>query len=476
MSDLQVIPPLAVSPTAATPFPISPSAPATAPGGADGEPVRTPDDVAVILRLHALGWGAKRIAREVGCAKNTVKRYLAQGTWAPVAHRPRAKVLDPLADWIAERFLRHRGNADVVRQDLMREHGITVSLRTVERAVAPLRQALRAEARATVRFETAPGEQLQIDFGERRVRIAGVQEKLYFFVATLGYSRRLHVRVFRHERQTAWLEGLESTFHAFGGVTETVLLDNARALVTTPRHDGAPASFHPRLLAFATHWGFRPVACAPYRARTKGKDERGVGYVKSNAIAGHDFPSFAALEAHLVAWTREVADVRVHGTTGESPLERFQRDEAHRLRPLADRASFQPMREWTRRVQGDCTIELHRNWYSVPWRLLGETVRVVQHGERLTVHHAGALVAEHALAAGTRVRRIEPAHLAGISGYAISRPAVGGAVTRDPGILPAGGAPPEDSLTLLRPLAEYAAVVGELAGELVGESLGEVAA
>ena len=80
--------------------------------------------------------------------------------------------------------------------------------------------------------------------------------------------------------------------------------------------------FNARLHAFAKHWNFRPHACAPYRARTKGKDERGVGYVKKNAIAGRQFESWSALEAHLDAWTRDVADRRVHGTTGEAPIER----------------------------------------------------------------------------------------------------------------------------------------------------------
>ena len=461
MIDPAVIPALDAAPAAVPRFPLSPPAEAAA---AAGEPVRTPDDVARILRLHALGWGSKRIAAEVGCARNTVKRYLAQARWTPAASPPRPKALDAHATWVAACFHQHRGNADVVRQDLLREHGVRVSLRTVERAVAPLRQALAAEARATVRFETAPGEQLQIDFGERRVEVGGVSEKLYFFVATLGYSRRGHVRVFTHERQSAWLEGLESAFRAFGGVCETVLLDNAKPLVLTPRKDGTPAAFHPRLLAFATHWGFRPVACAPYRARTKGKDERGVAYVKHNAVAGHAFASVAALEAHLAAWTRDVADVRVHGTTGEAPMTRFLRDEAHRLRPLADRPSFQPTREWVRRVQADCTVELRRNWYSVPWRLLGERVRVVVHGARLTVHHGAPVVAEHQVAAGVRVRRIDPAHLTGISGHAL-----GGHAVRRPA--PAGPppAPPADAPTLLRPLSEYAAAVGELVGEAVGE-------
>ena len=142
---------------------------------AEREPLRTPDEVAVILRLHALGWGAKRIARKVGCAKDTVKRYLAQGAWTPAARPSRVRRLYGLEAWLAARFTQHRGNADVVRQDLARDHGIVISLRTVERAVTPLRQARRAEARATVRFETAPGDQLQIDFGERTVEIAGVR-------------------------------------------------------------------------------------------------------------------------------------------------------------------------------------------------------------------------------------------------------------------------------------------------------------
>ena len=84
--------------------------------------------------------------------------------------------------------------------------------------------------------------------------------------------------------------------------------------------------------------------------------------MKHNALAGHAFDSFAALEAHLAQSTRDVADVRVHGTTGGAPIARFTRDEATTLTPLAARASFQPMREWMRRVQVDGTIELHRNW------------------------------------------------------------------------------------------------------------------
>jgi len=167
-----------------------------------------------------------------------------------------------LEEWLRAQFRRHRGNADVLRQELLSGKAIAVSLRTVERAVKPFRRELEAQARATVRFETAPGKQMQIDFGERLIEIAGGKPKVFLFVATLGFSRRVYVRAFENERQESWFTGLESAFAAFGGVTEEVLFDNARALVV--QHDAITRSvvFNDRLLAFAKHWGFRPRACA----------------------------------------------------------------------------------------------------------------------------------------------------------------------------------------------------------------------
>ncbi len=323
--------------------------------------MRAPDEVAAMVRLKTLGWGTKRIAATFGCSRNTVKRYLAAGGWVAYGAPCRRSRLAGLEDWLADRLRRHRGNADVVRQELAQEKGIAVSLRTVERAVQRLRRELRAEAVATVRFETEPGRQLQIDFGETVVSIGGERVRAHLFVATLGWSRRLFVRAFRHERQSAWLDGIEGSFERFGGVPREVLIDNPRALVE--RHDPATreVAFNERFHAFARYWGFRPRACAPYRARTKGKDERGVGYVKRNAVAGRVFASWAAFEAHLEGWTREVADVRVHGTTGEAPLERFRRGEAALLRPTGGRPPFRQIRELVRRVQADCSVEVDTN-------------------------------------------------------------------------------------------------------------------
>jgi transposase len=151
--------------------------------------MQTPEEVAAMLRLKALGWGVRRIASELGCSHMTVRRYLAAGGWVPYRGRGRPRTLAGLEDWVAERFRRHAGNADVVRQELDREKGIRLTLRTVEREVSHLRRELEAEARATIRFETPPGKQLQIDFGERRVSIGDEAVKVSLFVATLGWRR-----------------------------------------------------------------------------------------------------------------------------------------------------------------------------------------------------------------------------------------------------------------------------------------------
>jgi hypothetical protein len=151
------------------------------------------------------------------------------------------------------------------------------------------------------------------------------------------------------------------------------------------------------------------------------------------------------VEAHLAWWMREIADPRVHGTTGEPPLERFRRDEAAALRPLGGRPPFRQIRELVRRVRADCCIELDTNSYRVPWRPIGESVQVAVAGGHVTVRHAGREVAAHVETGGRHQRVIEPAHLAGVVGgpRPVSVP------------IPAAVA-----AELLRPLCEYEQVIG----------------
>jgi Mu transposase-like protein len=154
------------------------------------------------------------------------------------------------------------------------------------------------------------------------------------------------------------------------------------------------------------------------------------------------------LEAHLEAWTREIADARIHGTTGEPPMARFRRDEAAALKPAAGIPPFTTARDLVRRVGSDCTVEVDGNAYSVPWRLIGERVRVAVGAGAVRILYAGLEVARHAELPGRRGRAVEAIHFEGVIGTR-GQPVRARAPVAD-------GSPP----ALLRPLAEYEALIG----------------
>ena len=165
--------------------------------------------------------------------------------------------------WLRERFLQHRGNCDVVRQQLSKELVVDTSLRTVERACRGFRQELEASRRATIRFETALGEQMQIDFGQTRVLIGGAPVRVFLFVATLGYSRRGFACAFRHERQS--VAGIEAAFAHFGGRPQTLLIDNAKALVDKHDTQTRQVRLNSCFEAFCRHWDIAARACVTDR-------------------------------------------------------------------------------------------------------------------------------------------------------------------------------------------------------------------
>ena len=295
-------------------------------------PVIEGEVVTAIRTLAGRGVGKKAIAREVGVAVNTVRRYLREPIAAGYQVRPAARRLTD--ERRAEARTLYEGPAAgnaVVAQRLLAERGCAISVRTLERAVADIRRAQRVAALATVRVETVPGDQVQIDFGQKRLQIAGVRVRVFLLVAVLSYSRRLFVKAFLNERGDDWREGIAAALTHFGGVPRTLLGDNARALVLGRDRSTGTVSFHPAYLAFCRDWDVQPRACAPYRARTKGKTEAGVKYVKRNALADQAFDSFGALEQHLAEWIT-MADQRCHGTTREAPIVRFERDERAALR------------------------------------------------------------------------------------------------------------------------------------------------
>jgi transposase len=404
-----------------------------------------PDVVDRIRDWASQGVRVKEIARRLGIARNSVRRYLA-GARVGFQDRPAARRLDLATQHKVERLFGSvaEGNTVVVQQELAAE-GIEVELRTLQRAVAPLRQEARARALATVRFETKPGQQMQIDFGEKIVWIAGKPVTVHLMTVVLGYSRRLFCRAFLSERQDDWLEGIDAACRHFGGLPEQILCDNASPLVISHDSQTGEVVWHPGFAAFCKDRGITPRACRPRRARTKGKIERGVGYVKHNALAGRSFASFEALQTHLAKWIVTVADQRIHGTTNEQPIIRFERDERQALRPLLTRPLAIRTRRLPRRVSADCFVDIDTIRYSVPHRHVREHVDVVVGLDRVEVWLRGTRVASHARSfePGAWVR--DPAHFEGLY-----RSETTPTTTQ--------ASPPEPN-PAARPLSAYAAIV-----------------
>lgn len=351
------------------------------------------------------------IARRLDLDRKTVRRCLRQNEWRPYERAPKAETL--LAEHA--QFLRGRAaqvnySARILYQELRAARGYTGSYETVKRFVAPLRESGRSEELCQMRFETAPGEQSQIDWGQLSTHFRAQPVTLHVFVLTLGFSRRGFYHACADEQLSQFLEAHERAFEHFGGLTREHLYDRPRT-VCYPNAEGRRV-WNPTFKAFAEYWGFEPKLCRAYRAQTKGKVESGVKYVKRNFAPGRSFVDIVDFQEQLDQWNADIADQRVHGTTHERPLERFERERTH-LIALAGQPGFALARSVSRIVAEDWLVSFEANRYSVPFRLIGQTVSVKREGEWLRIRHRDELVAEHPLAAGKHQVCILPEHSPG---------------------------------------------------------------
>ena len=336
----------------------------------------------------------KDVAEQLGVHPRTVSRALERGG-APTGRKSvvRGSKLDPFKPVIDGLLREGVWNAMVILREIQARGytGGTSILRAYIHPKRPLRR-----SRATVRFETGPGEQLQNDWGELITTVAGTPRKVFFNVSTLGFSRRFFFWCSERNDSEHTYEGLIRAFEYFGGATREVLVDNLKAAVISHRI-GESVRFNDRFIDLAGHYGFVPKACRPRRARTKGKDERMVGYAKHHFFVRYrEFESFDQMNELAEQWLRDEADKRLHGTVKEIVIERFGREAPH-LKALPVRRYDTSYVEH-RSVHWDGYIDVLGNRYSVPSEYCGQTVRIrIRLDGELRVYAGESVVAEHTL-------------------------------------------------------------------------------
>ncbi|NJN83546.1 MAG: IS21 family transposase, partial [Caldilineaceae bacterium] len=240
----------------------------------------------------------------------------------------------------------------------------------------PRRSAWRPEQEPTVRFETKPGEQAQVDWGSTWIYLGDQRVRVHLFTMVLGYSRRLFARGYPSEGLGSLLDGHERAFEHFGGRTETILYDNPRTIVLSKDEASGQVQWNATFKDRMDFYGVEIRLCRFYRAQTKGKVESGVKYVKRNALAGRRFRDLDELNAWLELWSLHVADQRIHGTTHERPKDRFERSERAVLVPVEARPPAVRERVETRIVPRDGLVAVDTNRYPVPLEWAGRTVEV----------------------------------------------------------------------------------------------------
>src|ERR1700724_4580465 len=342
-----------------------------------------------IYSLAQRGWSRRRIAKELGINRETVGRYLrlpkpAISITGNLAGKEESKPALSIAGIGAGRRSRCEGLAEVIAakvevglsgqriyQDLVEQNGFSDSYQWVQRFVRKLKG---AQPQRVWRMEARPGEEVQVDFGLGAPIWEGPRRprRSWVFRMVLSYSRKAYSEAVLRQDTETFLRCLENGLRAFGGVPLLLNLDNMKTAVL--KADWFDPEINPKLADFCRHYGMHVVPCRPAKPQHKGKVERGVAYVRTNALKGRRFKSLAEENLFLSYWESSVADTRIHGTTRKQVAARFEEERPH-LQPLP--ASLFPcFQEGRRSVHRDSYVEVQKAFYEAPPELIGREVWV----------------------------------------------------------------------------------------------------
>ena len=383
----------------------------------------TPDALCAARAMIEAGLSKKEIARQLGIHRTTLYRMLT-GKTSP--NRKRRSKLDPFKEYIRSRLRRFRLPATVMIDEICAQ-GYTGGLTILKEYMREVKQGYIQEL--VERFETEPGRQAQIDWGEcGTIEHDGRERKLYLFVLVLGYSRYMWAEFTTTTRRPELIRLMERAFRDIGGVPEELVVDNMRQVIDKPARQGGPALVNHDFQEFGRWWGFRTIACPPYWPQAKGKVERGIGYIKRSFLEGRSFACLDDLNGQLRSWLACKANVRCHGTVKERPVDRLQRELTHMGSVQPD--SYPSLQRCTRLVSNDARISYGGVLYSVDpevARRRGTRVDVqVSVDGILRAYYGERLVAQHRVMPSGSAPQVDPLHAARLRELAReSRPEAG---------------------------------------------------
>jgi transposase len=405
-------------------------------------------DLMMILDLHRQGLKVAVIARQVGIDRKTVRKYIARGLEPPGygPRQPRPRMVDAHVAYLRSRLAEYPG---LTAQRLLREivgRGYTGAYSMVRDEVRALRPSGGGKGFA-VRFETLPGEQAQVDFAQFRVSFTeepGVVHIVWLFSIVLGYSRLIWGRFAHRQTMQTVLACHKAAFEAFGGVPRQILYDRMKTAVIGEDADGQVV-YNRTLGDLAHHYGFLPKACRPYRPETKGKVERPFRYIREDFFLGGVFRNLGDLNLQFRGWLGDVANPRLHATTGRVVNEAFAEEKPTLL--LLPLIPFGAVLKLDRRISCEGMVSVGGNYYSVPDATRRRVVEVHSMADEIRIFEGDRLIASHPVLDGRRQRSL-------IEGHRLP--------TRRRGLAPV---PPvfTGDLVALRPLDVYEAVGRRLA-------------
>lgn len=329
----------------------------------------------IIFEIHHLinqGFSVRKVARFLHIGRRTVKKYLKNPSVGKVRIK-RASKLDPFKDQI--NLLLETDpevSAQVIGQKLI---GYTGGKSILSDYIKTIRY--QHNRKAFIRFESHAGEQFQVDWGHFGSLTYGkARRKLYCLGVIECHSRLLYLEFTHSQCQESLHQCLLNAFIFFGGTPKELVHDNMLTAVT--ERDGSLIRFNDAFLNFLRPFQIVPKACHPRQPQEKGKVEKGaIHYIRHNFWPLRTFKDLADVQAQAAKWRNEIANVRVHRTTGERPVDRFNPDALHPLPDvLPDCRQIQSVK-----VYKDFAVNFDANTYSAPPWLIGKrlTLRADRH-------------------------------------------------------------------------------------------------